>query len=218
MNRTIRFLPLVLALTLAAAPASAAMKWGAEVFGAWNTHTMDGWNDAIDEANESGLDYESIENGFSFGAGPTLMVNDTWQFGAHFEMLMPKKSSDETTDIEIDTAANVFGASVGYWFPSASPMRFGLNGSIDYYTLASELSDPSETLDVEGSGVGFMIQGMGSYRFSPLFSGNLGLGYRIADIEIDEIGGEPVDGSLPFDSQDYSGLSVRAGLSMNFGQ
>ena len=145
MNRTTRLSILAVAMLLMAAPASAATRWGASVFGSWNTHTMGDWNDAIDAANTSGLDYENIENGFAFGVGPTVTVNDNWSFGAHYERLMPTKSSDETTEIEVNTGANVFGASVGYWFPSTSQMRFGVDGSADWYMLSSKLSDPSST-------------------------------------------------------------------------
>lgn len=215
MNRITRLSTLALAMILAAAPASAGMRWGANVYGNWNTHTMGDWNDQIDAANAGGLNYDNIESGFGFGVGPTVMVNDNWSFGAHYERLMPATSSDETTNIEVNTGANVFGASVGYWFPSTSQMRFGVDGAVDYYTLASKLSDPTTDQKIEGSGVGFKISGMASYAFSPMFSGDFGAGYRIADITIDTIGGVDPAGS-GLESQDYSGFSLRAGLSMNF--
>ena len=217
MIRNTRLTILALALMLAAAPASADMRWGANVFGSWSTHAMGDWNDQIDAANASGTDYKNIENGFSFGVGPMVTINENWTIGAHYERVMPSKTSDEGTDIEVDTGANVFGASVGYWFPSTSQMRFGVDGSLDYYTLASKLSDPTADVDVEGSGIGFMLRGVASYAFSPVVSGDFSAGYRMADIEIESIGGADPTGS-GLESQDYSGFSLRAGFSMHFGQ
>ena len=217
MNRYTCLSTLALAMLLAAAPASAGMRWGANVFGSWNTVAMGDWNDAIDAANSSGTNYDNIESGFTMGVGPTVMVNDNWSFGAHYERVMPAKSSDETTQIEINTGANVFGASVGYWFPSTSSTRFGIDGSLDYYSLASTLGDPSGDVDIEGTGVGFMFRGVASYAFSPMFAGEFSAGYRLADISIESIGGVDPTGS-GLESQDYSGFSLRAGISMSFSQ
>ena len=214
MHRTIRFLALAGALLLAAAPASAAMRFGAQVFGSWNTVSMDDLNDAIDEANDMGASFDNIESALSFGVGPTLTVNDQWQFGVHFERLTPNDTEDGGLTIEY--AANVLGASVGYWFPSASPMRFGLDGSLDFYTLAGELSAGGESADTEGSGVGFLIRGVGAYAFNPMVAAELSAGYRMADVEVDEVGGEdPAD--TPFETQDFNGISLRLGLNLAFG-
>jgi hypothetical protein len=55
--------------------------------------------------------------------------------------------------------------------------------------------------------------GMANWGFTPMFAGNFGAGYRFAKINIDDIGGQSTAGS-GFDSEDYSGLSLRAGISL----
>jgi len=194
-------------------PADAAgMQWGFQANGAFNTHAMDDWNDLIDQSNNSGSNFDNITSGLSFGAGPVMIVNEQWVLGAHFERLMPRKSEDQGTEVE--SAGNAFGASVGYLFPSASPFNFGLGVAMDYITLSGSLSDPTDSYDTEGSGMGFQINGLGRYAFSPVFSGLLSLGYRIADIEIDNIGGQDVSGS-GLDSENFSGMTVRVGIELH---
>lgn len=194
-------------------PADATtMQWGFQVNGAFNTHSMNDWNDIIDEANEFGSNYDNITSGFSFGAGPVLILNQQWILGAHFERLMPKTSEDQ--GIEIENSGNAFGASVGYLFPSASPMSFGLGVALDFITLSGSLSDPSDEFDTEGSGIGFQMNGMGRYAFNPMWSGVASVGYRIADIEIDNIGGQDVSSS-GLDTEDYSGVMVRVGIELH---
>lgn len=194
-------------------PADAAtMQWGFQVNGAFNTHAMDDWNDIIDESNEFGAEFSNINNGFSFGAGPTLIVNEQWVLGAHFERLMPSTSEYQGT--EIQNSGNAFGASVGYLFPSTSQFNFGLGVAMDYITLNGSLSDPSESYDTEGSGMGFQVNGMSRYNFNPMWSGIMSLGYRFADVEIDNIGGQDVS-SAGLETENYSGLSVRVGIEMH---
>lgn len=215
MFRKSRFVLLaVMALMLTAGAASAAnMRWGAQAWGAFNTHSMGDWNDAIDAANSSGSDFDNITNGFSFGGGPTVMVNDTWQFGVHYERLVAKKSSDSVSNEDLKPAANAIGVSGGYLFPSTSQVNFGLGVSVDYMNLAGSLSDPSTSLDITGSGIGGQVMGMANWGFTPMFSGNLAAGYRFASIDIDEIGGVSASGS-GLEKEDYSGLSLRVGFSL----
>jgi hypothetical protein len=47
-----------------------------------------------------------------------------------------------------------------------------------------------------------------------MFSGAMSVGYRIADISIDNIGGQDVS-DAGLDSEDYSGLMVRLGIEMH---
>lgn len=191
---------------------AAAMQWGFQANGTFNTHAMDDWNDILDDANSSGANFDNITSGFSFGAGPVMIVNQQWVLGAHFERLMPKKSEYQGTEVE--TAGTAFGASVGYMFPSASPFNFGLGVAMDHITLNGSLSDPTTSYDTEGSGLGFQLNGLGRYAFSPMFSGLLSLGYRIADIEIDNIGGQDVSSS-GLESENFSGMMVRVGLELH---
>jgi hypothetical protein len=203
-----------LAMVSAARTGSAAMRWGGEVNGSFNTHSMKDWNDIIDQANASGASFDNIKSGYSFGVGPTVVVNDRWQFGAQYEMLMAKKSSFGGVDIE--NKANAFGASGEYLFPSKSMMSFGLGVGVDYYTLTGDLkqASPPTTDDTKGTGVGGKIFGTGSYAFAPEFSGILTVGYRLANIDIDTIGGQDVS-SQGLKTEDYSGVIIRAGISLH---
>ncbi len=203
----------LLSTTLVATSSSAAsMRWGGQVFGSWDTRAMDDWNQLIDDANEFGANYDNIENGFAFGVGPSVMINDQWELGLKYERVMASKSEDQGT--EVAPTANAFGLTAGYWFPSSSTMNFGLQASVDYMTLASTLSDPSEELEITGSGVGFMFGAASRMAFSPAFSGVLSLGYRMADVEIEEIGGQDPTGS-GLESEDYSGVVARVGFSFH---
>lgn len=216
MLRKSRFVLFVMmALALTAGVASAAnMRWGAQAWGAFNTHSMGDWNDLIDQADASGANFDNINNGFSFGGGPTVMMNDNWQFGVHYERLMAKKSSDQGT--EVKPSANAFGVSGAYWFPSHNPMNFGLGASVDYMSLGSTLSasgPPAQSLDITGSGVGGSVMAMANWGFTPMFAANFGAGYRFANINIDKIGGQDPTGT-GLSSEDYSGLSLRVGFSL----
>jgi hypothetical protein len=218
MIRTLRIAS-ALAIALCAVALShntsaAANAFGVELFGSWNTVTMGDWNDQIDLANASGTNYDNIENGYSFGFGPTLNVNGTWEFGAHYERLMAKKSSDETTQIEINPVANAFGVSAAYLFPSQTQFRFGLQAGLDMMHLANKLSDPSTEEDIEGSGVGFQFGALGRYAFNPSVSGQFSVGYRAADVDIESIGGQDPTGS-GLESEDYSGVVLRAAFSFH---
>ncbi|NOT33216.1 MAG: hypothetical protein HOP12_03500 [Candidatus Eisenbacteria bacterium] len=85
---------------------------------------------------------------------------------------------------------------------------------MDKLTLSGEVSDVSNTFDVEGSGIGFSMLGLGNYSFSPMLSGGLAFGYRVADIEIDDVGGQtPEDFDSALETENYSGVVARVSLS-----
>lgn len=201
------------AIALTAGISSASeMRWGANVFGAFNTFSMKDWNDIIDQSNSgSGSSFDNIKSGYSFGLGPFVVVGDQWQVGAHYEMLMAKKS--EYQGVSIKPKANSFGVSVDYLFPTQGKTSFSLGASGDYYTLNGELDDPTTTNKTKGSGAGGQVRGTASYAFAPEFAGFLSAGYRFADINIDTIGGQDVSAS-GLKSEDYSGLVLRVGISL----
>lgn len=211
-------IPAVLAFTVLAASfgagtgSAATMQWGAQVYGSWDTRAMDDWNDLIDDANSSGSNYDNIRSGYSFGGGPVVTVNDVWQFGAHFEHLTAQTSEDAGT--EVKPSANAFGMTVGYMFPSTSSMNFGLYGAVDYLSLTSQLNYPGSENDVEGSGVGFQFGGTTNWNFTPTFAGNVSLGYRLADVNVDTIGGTDASGS-GLESENYSGVCARVGFTFH---
>lgn len=205
---------LVLLAALTAVSAEAAtMQWGGQVFGAFNTHSMGDWNNIIDQANTSGSNFDNIHNGFSFGGGPFMMMNGNWQFGAHFERLMAHTSEYQGTSVK--NAADALGVSTTYWFPTTSKMNYGLGACVDYMTLAGELDQTSTptTNKTKGSGMGGMVMASTNYAMTPTFSWNASAGYRIANINIDTIGGQSTTGS-GLSSEDYSGLSIRMGFSL----
>ena len=206
---------LVLLTALTAVSAQAAtLQWGGQVFGAFNTHSMGDWNNLIDQANTSGSNFDNIHNGFSIGGGPFVTMNGNWQFGAHYERLMAHTSEYAGTTVK--NSANAFGVSTTYWFPSASRMNYGLGVSVDYLSLSGELDETSTTPPTnktEGSGMGGMVMASTNYAMTPTFSWNASAGYRIANINIDTIGGQPTTGS-GLSSEDYSGLSLRMGFSL----
>ena len=200
-----------IALT-ASASSAAGMRWGANVFGAFNTHSMKDWNDIIDASNAgSGSNFDNITSGYSAGLGPFVIVDDKWEIGAHYEMLMPKKSEDQ--GVSIEPKANSFGASIDYLFPAQGSMSFALGISGDYYTLNGELNDPTTNNKIKGSGVGGQVRATGNYAFAPEFAGFVSAGYRMADIDIDTIGGQDVSAS-GLKTEDYSGLVLRVGISL----
>jgi hypothetical protein len=211
---TIVALAMVITAGLASNGSASSMSWGGQVFGGFDTFKMGDWNDAIDQANASGSNFDNVKSGYSFGVGPTLTVNGTWQLGAHFEMLMGKKSDDAASGQSLQPSANAFGVSAMYLFPSKSSMSYALGGGVDYMTLTGKLDSPGTSAKIEGSGVGGQLLGMTNYAFSPMFSGNLSAGYRLANISIDKIGGSSTSGS-PLQSEDYSGVIARVGISFH---
>jgi hypothetical protein len=190
---------------------AATMRWGAQVFGGYDTHSMNDWNTAIDQANAGGSHFDNIKSGMAFGVGPTVLVDDRWQFGAHYERVMASKSEDQGT--EVKPVANAFGVSAGYLFASQSPMNLGLFVSLDDMTLAGSLSNGTTTNKVKGSGFAWALGATSSYTFSSMFSGNLSLGYRGADINVDSIGGVDATGS-GLDTENYSGMVARLGFTV----
>jgi hypothetical protein len=204
----------ICAIALTASISSAAgMRWGGNVFGAFNTFSMKDWNSIIDQANASGSKFDNIKSGYSFGLGPFVVIDNKWQIGAHYEMLMAKKS--EYQGVSVKPKANSFGASVDYLFPTQSKTSFSLGASGDYYSLSGELDQTvaPTTNKTKGTGAGGQVRGTGSYAFAPEFAGFVSAGYRFANIKIKDIGGQDVSAS-GLKTEDYSGLVLRVGISL----
>lgn len=201
-----------IAIALSVAPGSthADVRLGGQVAGTFNTHSMKDWNDLSGRQDPS-LGLRDIQNGFSFGAGPVLILDDRWLFGVHYERLIAQKAGRERPRIE--PSANSFGASCAYLIPSNSRFRLGLGGALDFVSLAGEVQDEflSET---KGSGVGFQVLGLGRFSMNPALSGLVSVGYRRADIHIDELGGVDLS-SIGLDTEDYSGLVARLGIELH---
>jgi len=212
----------LISLLLAAAVAAPAvpahaMTWGADVFGAFSTHSMGDVNDAIDFSNEpisaggNGTDFDKVSNSFGGGLGIRVKPNSTWMFEGTWEPLFPSTEDNNDSGNKIDLNANSFQLTATYWLPSQSTNKFGIAGGIGYYTLNGKLEAtgaPSE--DVTGSGVGFHILGTGEWEVSPGFGFFGSAGYRMAKIGDTQFDDQSTD---PKSETDFSGFTARAGLA-----
>jgi len=85
----------LISLLLAAAVAAPAvpahaMTWGADVFGAFNTHSMGHVNDVLELDNASGSNFDHVSNSFGGGIGLRVKPNSTLMFEGTWEPLFPR--------------------------------------------------------------------------------------------------------------------------------
>ena len=191
---------------VAVAPTLAlAGSFGAEVFGSFNSYSMQDVNDAIDQLNTAGSNFDKVSNGISGGLGVRTWANSNWMFSASWEPLFLETKSDATSE-KWNLDANAFTVNGTYFFPSKKPTsKYGIGAGVGYYSLGGEFSDPSGTTKVEGSGPGFQFSGVGEWTMSPGFAVTGSAGYRVASIEVDQ--------SNPKSNADYSGFTGRLGLA-----
>lgn len=206
------FLLAISCLTVAAAPAS-ALNWGGEVFGAFSTHSMKEWNDrVIVPAQQGGTDIDEFSTGFGGGLGLRMWPNSNWMLSATWEPLFVSRETNSGSSAKIDLAANAFEVTGGYFFPTASQVKFGLGAGVGMYALNGEVtSSGSPTTKVEGNTIGFHLHGLMEYLVSPGFAITGNAGYRFADISDTELDGQSVTPDNL--STDYSGLALRAGVA-----
>ena len=213
VRRSFVVLLLAAACVASTAGGATAMTVGGEVFGAFNTHSMQQWNDDIvAPINELGGNMDEFGNAFSGGLGLRMWPNTNWMVAATWEPLFNTKK-ESVTDLEFNLNANAFEATAGYFFPSTSQAKFGLGGGLGYYSLGGEITDPSDPTNggkLTGSTVGFHFLGLMEWTASPGFAVTGSAGYRIAkisDTKLDDVS------SSPEFATDYSGLMLRAGLA-----
>jgi hypothetical protein len=205
-------------LALAAVPVTAsAATFGGEVFGAYNTHSMKDWNDAIDVSNSSGSNFDNVSSDLTGGVGLRMWANPNWMFSANWEPLRLKTEDSSTPGVTntVNLDANAYMATGAYFFPtSSSKAKYGIGAGLGYYVSngsAESTGNPSATID--GSGVGFHFMGLGEWQMSPGFSFTGTAGYRVAklsDLKINQTGSPEADS--PYDN-DYSGFMGRVGLA-----
>jgi hypothetical protein len=206
------------ALALAPAYASAAT-FGAEVFGAFNTYSMSDWNDAIDDANQSGQDWDNLSSGLTGGLGLKMWANQNWMFSAGWEPLFTKTEDSSTPGSSISFDANSFQFTGAYFFPSQNTARYGIGAGVGYYSInGTAESTGSPDVNITGNTVGFHVMGMSEWHVNPSFAINAGAGYRIANVSETkaEQGGTEVtltDSNGDNVSTDYSGFMGRVGFS-----
>lgn len=197
-------LAIVAVACLAIPGVASAAKVGGEVFGAFNTHGMSDVNDAFEASNQVlGTNFDEIKNGLTGGIAVRVWPTGNWMLSAAWEPLF-LESSDDASSTTFNVDAQSFQATAGYFFPSMTPAKFGVGGGAGMYNIGGEVSDPGGSVDVSGSGVGFHLMGMTEMTVSPGFAVTGALGWRWADIEVDDAGGETAD---------YSGVMARVGLS-----
>jgi len=198
-------LTVLLAVAVVFAAPSAAATFGGEVYGAFNTHGMSDVNDAITVFNQSGASFDEISNGLTGGLNVRFWPTENWMLSAGWEPLF-LETEDPNSGTKMNFDANAFQVSGAYFFPSLTPAKWGIGAGLGIYQLNGEFTAPSTpAADLDGSGVGFHIMGLGEYTVSPGFAITGGAGWRIADIEIDN--------SSPKATADYSGFMGRVGLA-----
>jgi hypothetical protein len=206
-------------MAFAAAP-SFAMTFGGEVFGSFDTHSMSDWKDVTDQVNASGGNIDDPTNSWGGGLGLRMWPNANWMLAATWEPIFLTREESVTSD-KLNLNANSFQGTVGYFFPTAGPTKFGLGAGLGLYSISGKLEDGSGTapdVDLSGTGVGFHLLGMMEWTVSPGFAISGGAGYRfakISDTQFDdqsygEFIGDPSQGDF---ETDYSGLMLRAGLA-----
>lgn len=204
-------LPLLAASVMAVSAVPAhAMGWGGDVFGAFSTHTMGDWNDAIDQANSSGANFDNVNNSFGGGLGLRLLPNPNWMIEGTWEPLFPS-TKDDASGTELDLMANSFQGTATYFFPSTGKNKFGLGAGVGFYSLSGTLkSTGSPDIDLSGNTVGFHFMGTGEMSVSPGFSVFGSAGYRIAKVDDTKANDQSSDPKL---ETDFSGFMARVGLS-----
>jgi hypothetical protein len=196
--------------SLTAPTAATAVTFGGQVYGAFNTHSMEDWNDAIDESNDLGAEWDNVGSSFTGGLEARMWVNPNWLIAAGWEPLF-LSTEDGSSDAELSLNGHAFTATGGYFFPAAGNARYGVAAGLGLYVNSGELTSTGTSIDIQGNGVGFHFMGLGEWTVSPGFAVTGGVGYRIAKLSKTELtdGTNTVDS--PYDN-DYSGFmgSVRS--------
>jgi len=200
----------------AAGPARAATV-GGEVFGAFNTYSMDQVNEEfVKFLNDSaGTNFDEISTAFGGGLALRVWPTPSWMVSVGWEPLFASTKSDAFgVEIELNGNANAFQVTGAYFFPTQGNGKFGLGAGLGYYVIAGEFTAPDTTgtpttIDIGGSTVGFHFLGLAEWTVSPGFGVTGSAGYRVAKIEETEFDGV----KDPNSETDYSGLMLRAGLA-----
>jgi hypothetical protein len=204
---------LLLAAAVAAPAVPAhAMTWGADVFGAFNTHSMGDVNDAIDNSNQTlGTNYDKVNDSFGGGIGLRVKPNASWMFEGTWEPLFPSTEDKNVSGDKINLNANSYQLTGTYWLPSQATNKFGIAAGVGYYTLNGKIETVGfPNIDVSGTGVGFHILGTGEWEVSPGFGFFGSAGYRMAKIDDTQFDSQSTS---PKSETDFSGFTARAGLS-----
>jgi opacity protein-like surface antigen len=207
----VSILAIAASMVFGASLASAAT-FGAEVYGAFNTHSMGDWNDLIDQANASGADANNINNGITGGLDLRMWATPNWMFSAGWEPLF-LSTKDEVSGDKISTNANSIQLTGSYFFPTAGKAKYGIGAGLGYYMIGGKVESATPgtpEADITGSAVGFHILSQGEFAISPNFNFTAGAGYRFANVGDTKIDDQSAN---PKFETDYSGFMARAGIS-----
>ncbi|HEU5311112.1 MAG TPA: hypothetical protein VFV24_06635 [Candidatus Eisenbacteria bacterium] len=210
---------------------SAATQVGVTAFGGYNTYSMEDVNDFINFLNTdpgflggTGYSLDDISSGWGYGAGLRVRPSgDKIVIGLDYERLMASSELEVfDASLTLDVPANAFTGTVFYFFPSTSRARFGLGAGVGYYSSSGELvgedSGSSESIDVEGSGVGFHGVGAVDIGISSTVHFEGSAGYRMAKTSDVKVGDVEITNSAGDDASiDWSGLMTRLGFTFYFG-
>lgn len=208
-----RMIPaIVLVGSIVATSSASAVTFGGHVYGAFNTHSMDDWNDAIDESNDLGAEWDNVGSSLTGGLEARMWANQNWLIAAGWEPLF-LNTEDGSTDAELSLDGHAFTATGGYFFPSTGNARYGIAAGVGLYVSAGELDDGGSTpIDIQGNGVGFHFMGLGEWTVSPGFAVTGGAGYRVANLSDTELTDGTTTADSPYEN-DYSGFMARVGLA-----
>jgi hypothetical protein len=227
-RRTVQLACIGLFLLAPALANAATRPWLSGSFG-YSGYAMDDVNDDIGEINAtlagSGLEMDEITKGLSYGLAFGLDVSPAFSIGLGYDRLTGQSDvSDPSGSIEYDLPANLLRGFGRYSFQSTGKAKGFLEAS-----LGRVSSDATATLTVvgvgtqsfkfEGSGLAFEGAGGVSYWTSPTIAMFGLVGYRVANVEDVEVDGQPAyNVSGENYSIDYSGIFMRLGLTVAFGQ
>jgi hypothetical protein len=210
---------IVATLVLLPSPARSEARWGFAGFGGYSSYAMGDVNDVVDALNvallEGGspLRMDPIDGGPTYGLGVRLHTSDNVRFALDYERLTGSSSvEDFSGSITFNVPADAITASVSYFIPSEGKARFGFGAGLGLYMSAGSMEvgvagQGSESLDWEGSGVGFHLLGQSDITLSPALKLELGAGYRSAKV------GWEMEGADTGEELDWGGFASRIGLA-----
>jgi hypothetical protein len=222
------FVPALLLCALPAFAAAPATPWvSAGLSGA--TYAMTDVNSDISHVNAaiatSGLSMNDVSHGAGFGFAAGADLGNGFSLGLGYDRLSANsKVADASASIEYDMPANAIRAIARYALESHSRSGAFVELALGRVSAAGNVNVSvtgvgSQTGKIEGAGLDFELGLGGQAWLSPQFGLVGSLGYRHAVAGDVSVAGTPVhnpDGSAY--TIDYSGLLVRAGISLGFGK
>ena len=207
-------LPVAAALVLIApagraAGVSSGPVWGVELFGGWSTYAMSDINDQLALTNQQlGTSFDDITSGTAGGLGLRMWPSENVLLRLDLEAML---AESENSGVTFDIGPGAAVVSATYYFPSTSPMRFGLGAGVGEYSIIGEIKGPGGKLDTSGDGFGAMAMGEALWPMSGRWSMTGTAGYRFAKVN-----------DVKFEDQsshteaDFSGVMLRVGLAYDW--